>query len=666
MMLGKIVGKVNTNHFSFEADIDVNKFEFVQVPHKEYGFVLCQIIEVEKTEKILAQCNIIGYKDRQGLLKRVMVPFEQGTEVLRASDDFIISVLKFEEAGKSGAYVGKLEGRDISIHLDLKKLLTKHVAVLAKSGAGKSYVVGVLLEEIFERKVPLLVIDPHGEYSKMRFKNENEKEKELMPRFNIKPKGFNITEYGDTSVVPEARPLRLNAHVSGSELIHLIPGKLSNNQLAILYSALKNIPEPNFEELLFELEREESSAKWSLVSVIEYLKNLNIFSESPTPFNEIIKSGNCSIINMKGINPDIQDIIVYKLCKDLFALRKQNKVPPFFLVVEEAHNYCPERSFGEKKSSEVLRNIASEGRKFGLGLCIISQRPARVDKSVLSQCTTQIILKVTNPNDLKAVSNSVEGITAESEKEIQNLPIGTALITGVTDIPLFVNIRPRKSMHGGHAVDILEQPEKEEFFEKIKEFEEQELLPIIKPQTSIKDLEVMSEKPIKKVTTLLVPAYLFKCKDKDQEYNLLVEMIDGFIVTDKEDFKTKRLPVLEELSKKELNMLQTAVSLKGFDTTQIIKKLGVNLDVEQELNSLVSKGYLDKSEGKKFKISDNVVFTRLSNVACFDKPEFANIKYHAKLEAKQNLDKTKDKLSKFTNVIDQNECFIVKREIVYG
>jgi len=63
------------------------------------------------------------------------------------------------------------------------------------------------------------------------------------------------------------------------------------------------------------------------------------------------------------------------------------------MVIEEAHNYCPERNFGEKKSSKILRTIASEGRKFGLGLCVVSQRPARLDKSVLSQCSTQIIMK---------------------------------------------------------------------------------------------------------------------------------------------------------------------------------------------------------------------------------------------------------------------------------
>src|SRR3989344_474767 len=82
-----------------------------------------------------------------------------------------------------------------------------------------------------------------------------------------------------------------------------------------------------------------------------------------------------------------------------FIYRKKRNVPPFFLVLEEAHNYVPERSFNEAKSSRILRQIFSEGRKFGLGVCLLLQRPPRVDKSALSQVTTQIILKVTNPND---------------------------------------------------------------------------------------------------------------------------------------------------------------------------------------------------------------------------------------------------------------------------
>jgi DNA helicase HerA-like ATPase len=133
------------------------------------------------------------------------------------------------------------------------------------------------------------------------------------------------------------------------------------------------------------------------------------------------------------------------------------------VVVEEAHNFCPEKGFMKTTSSDILRAIASEGRKFGLGLLIISQRPAKVDKNVLSQCNTQIIMRVTNPNDIRAITKSLAGIRSELEEEIKRLPPGIAVFVS-PDIPraVMVQVRARKSKHGGASRDISGDVEPEE------------------------------------------------------------------------------------------------------------------------------------------------------------------------------------------------------------
>jgi hypothetical protein len=126
------------------------------------------------------------------------------------------------------------------------------------------------------------------------------------------------------------------------------------------------------------------------------------------------------------------------------------------LIVEEAHNYCPERGFGNAVSLSILRTVASEGRKFGMGLGIISQRPAKVDKNVISQCNTNLILKVTNPNDLRAIVQSVEGLTSDTADEIQRLQVGVALVAGgYLTKPIMVEIRVRETDHGGRSIKIL-------------------------------------------------------------------------------------------------------------------------------------------------------------------------------------------------------------------
>ena len=113
---------------------------------------------------------------------------EPGSEVHRAEDDLIKSILDLR---MNGIYLGKLQGKDIQAYLDPKKLVTKHLAVLAKSGAGKSYAVGVILEELLEMGLPIVILDPHGEYSSIKYENKNSEETKYFKTFGISGKGFS-------------------------------------------------------------------------------------------------------------------------------------------------------------------------------------------------------------------------------------------------------------------------------------------------------------------------------------------------------------------------------------------------------------------------------------------------------------------------------------------
>ena len=118
MILGRISGKTTTNKFSFIAEAPVKKFDYLQIAHKDYGFVISQIIELERTQEILCKCQVIGYLE-DGILKNIRIPFPPGNEVLMAEDENIKKLLGSEE----GAYIGKLEGKDIRVKLNLKKQL---------------------------------------------------------------------------------------------------------------------------------------------------------------------------------------------------------------------------------------------------------------------------------------------------------------------------------------------------------------------------------------------------------------------------------------------------------------------------------------------------------------------------------------------------------------
>lgn len=660
MIVGKIVGRLSTVEFEFLVSGYVRKFDYVQVMHRDHNFVLCQVVEIRRdADKTFAKSTIVGFKDDDGRVRQIRTPFYAGAEVLMAEDDFIKEVVNLDG---SGAYIGLLEGKDIPVFIDINKLLTKHVAVLAKSGSGKSYAVGVLLEEIIERKVPLLIIDPHGEYASMKLPNTSDKD--ALAKFNVSAKGFSdsVAEFfpGPTSE-NDMRPLLLSDNLSADDLLHLLPSKLSSAQQGILYSALKSLNRFSFDDLISEINKYDSGIKWGVINLVDYLKNLGLFSSSGTDFAELVKPGRCSILNLRGVDPFKQEVVVYKLLKDLFNLRKLGKIPPFFVVVEEAHNFCPERGFGEKKSSKVLRDLASEGRKFGLGLCIISQRPARVDKSVLSQCTTQIILKVTNPSDLKAIASSVEGITSETENEIKNLPVGCALLTGVVDMPLFVQIRPRMSSHGGRSVDILEEEDEKDVLSEVENFD---LLPVISPRWTPKDFRIMYD-DVESVKTFLLPCALLTCKKGGQVFDLLFELSKGFFVEDVDRKKFFSLPNLKSLSFNELRFVNSVLYKESF----VLYDLNLDLPdfkVEELSSSLIDKGLLDlKNNMYSLKKKVKLMFNP-GPFAFLGKVDYKKVEYEKQLEGNVSVDEIKKVLYDYVEVVDSKECFMIYYDVVRG
>lgn len=656
MILGNIIGKVNTKEFKFLVKGNARKFGYIQIMHKDGFYALAQILEIEKnSDQEVASCGVIGYREDNNL-KQLTVPFDPGVEVLNAEDDFIQETLGLKK--EIGAYVGVLDGREkIKVFLDINKMLTKHLSIIAKTGTGKSFFSGVVVEELLEKQIPVLIIDPHGEYSSLKQPNLNNEE---LRRFGIEPKGFlnNVQEFSpDVKINKEAKPLKLsNKNLSASELIHLLPAKLSNAQKGVLYGALRNVEGSlDFDSVVLALDQEDSSVKWTLISVIEYIQKLKLFSDAYTRPLELIKPGTASIINLKGVDPEVQEVVVYKIVKDLFEERKKGNVPPFFLLIEESHNFVPERSFGEAKSSSILRQVASEGRKFGLGLAIISQRPARVDKGVLSQCGTQILLKVTNPNDVKAVLNSVEGLTSHIEKEINNISTGTAVVTGVVDLPLFVKVRARKTKHGGEAIKILD--EEKDFEKEIESFKE--MLPLIKPSFSSEDFKIMNNRDPK---TVLVPCLYLTCDKDNEEFNILIDLYNNGIIKNVDSGESISITIEDMvLSNNQKKIFGVAVTLDEFKPSELFAKSQVQFsEVYDIVTTLANKGIFIKV-GDKFKLNDKLnVFSNLKELSCFKNVDFENINYDEKLNAKHDVNEILNFLGRFVKIKEERECFLVK------
>lgn len=128
---------------------------------------------------------------------------------------------------------------------------------------------------------------------------------------------------------------------------------------------------------------------------------------------------------------------------------------PVFLFIEEAHRFIPPDKAGPSWSSPLIKKIAAEGRKFGIFLILISQRPSKVHQDVLSQCNSQIIMRITNPVDQRAVLEASEKLGEELFEDLPGLDKGEAIVVGdLINMPTIISVRRRKSYEGGADVNV--------------------------------------------------------------------------------------------------------------------------------------------------------------------------------------------------------------------
>jgi hypothetical protein len=197
-----------------------------------------------------------------------------------------------------------------------------------------------------------------------------------------------------------------------------------------------------------------------LQGVVSELEDLGLFGKIDEPsVVDFVKPGQLLVIDLNSvISEKKKQVLVAYISNKLFHERRghSKRIPPFALFVEEAHNFVPEGVAAEHAvARSYLRTIAREGRKFGASLVVISQRPKRLDTTTLANCNTNIILRVTNPYDLKHISESCEGLDNSSMGIISSLRVGEALIVGeAVNAPTFFKVRLRSSAPSRHETTL--------------------------------------------------------------------------------------------------------------------------------------------------------------------------------------------------------------------
>ncbi|MCD6131078.1 MAG: ATP-binding protein [Candidatus Hydrothermae bacterium] len=425
-----------------------------------------EIIEPRKFAKV----KVLGFTVNGKVLmpRRTIYP---GTDVYLAPDDVLSQVYSYPD--EEGLFIGHLITRPrVKVQLTIRGF-RRHLAILAQTGAGKSYTAGVLLEELYDKGATVIVLDPHADYV---FISQSKDGKRILPRVDVFRTRESTGRYTKEDI-GHVETFEIKFSDLSPDEIFTITGirdEWSNIQKAVREAVKKLQNEKpgryTVEDLINKLESVGDNDALRAIKYIEKLKGLKVFGEVTTPIERLLKPQHISVMDLSGLSDHVADYIAYKILSEVYHQREQGKYKyPVFVLVEEAHRFIPKKE--NTLSKRIAKRIAAEGRKFGVFLVLVTQRPQKIDQDVLSQCNSQIIMRMTNPEDQKAVRASAEQVSEDLLKDLPGLNVGEAVIVGeMTKMPVMVKIRGRKTKEGGADIDIV--AELLEALKEAKEYEE--------------------------------------------------------------------------------------------------------------------------------------------------------------------------------------------------
>ncbi len=312
--------------------------------------------------------------------------------------------------------------KDVRGALYIDAMLGKHFALLGSTGTGKSTSAALIMHRICDMAPEghIVMIDPHGEYS-AAFKGTGE-------LFNVDNLAMpywlmNFEEHCEVILTSQGADRQADADILAKCLLHArsknraaegltkltvdspIPYTLTDltnaiqNEMGLLNKATDTAPYMRLKSKIDELKQDPRYS--FMFSGMLVADSMSTFVSKI--FRLPAKGKPISIVDVSGVPSDITSVVVAVLSRLVFdyAIWSRNELQrPVLLVCEEAHRYVPaDKTGGGQAVRKILERIAKEGRKYGVSLGLITQRPSDLAEGVLSQCGTIIAMRLNNERD---------------------------------------------------------------------------------------------------------------------------------------------------------------------------------------------------------------------------------------------------------------------------
>jgi DNA helicase HerA-like ATPase len=347
-------------------------------------------------------------------------------------------------------------------YADLNELLGKHTAVLGSTGAGKSATVAAIIHSVLERgnkagfanwNPRIIILDPHNEYgaafpAASRLSTDDGTLSLPYWLLNFQEMVALLigkTEFVATSQANIVKSALMDARSEGAAVLNLEAARITVDspvpfKLATLRARIEADKPPQASKqdahnsILQKLDVLVADARLKFL-----MAEWGGGADDPFPaiVSQLVGHGpKPRVIDLSGVPNEVAGVSSAVIARTLFNLKvwqtsDERDSDPVLLVCEEAHRYVPNRGEAQYEAAqEAIRRIAKEGRKYGVGLLLVSQRPSEVEATVLSQCNSWIVLRVTNDADREYVKAILPDSMAGLTKMLSGLRRQEAIFAG--------------------------------------------------------------------------------------------------------------------------------------------------------------------------------------------------------------------------------------------
>ncbi|MCS5733889.1 ATP-binding protein [Herbiconiux daphne] len=350
--------------------------------------------------------------------------------------------------GSATLTIGSFLARDDVPARLLAQRFNRHTFWCGQSGSGKTYALGVVLEQVLlHTGLPLVIFDPNADFVRL-----GEPAGALGDR--------DIRVLRPSSADPDSLRVRfvdLPLRSKGAILrLHPLDDRDEYNELVHLEETLGTLEPDRIVPRL--LERGTTAAR-DLAARIENIRVIDwgVWAGGHEAVTDIIETRpDATVLDLGGFAfPDESLVVAMAVLDDLWAKRERRR--PVLLVIDEAHNLCsPDQTSPLHVAvRERLIQIAAEGRKFGLWLLLSTQRPSRVHPSIVSQCDNLALMKMTSPVDLDELATIFGFVPPALFARSPRFRQGEALFAGgFVPAPTMVRLGARLTREGGADVGV--------------------------------------------------------------------------------------------------------------------------------------------------------------------------------------------------------------------